>query len=165
MHKADIVKAFTRPEVMRLTGLTIDQIKYLGRTSVAMIVGHRVGRGAVYDFSQLVELRAIADLRDQGLSLQKIRKARNYLLNTFGLADLRDRCFVIWNGELHLIENNAESKAAIVMAVTGKGAGQVVITGLVETNQVLLELDELSKVANLQNWKDRRDYWIGRWAG
>jgi predicted RNase H-like HicB family nuclease len=80
----------------RITGLTRRQIIYLDEQNVVKpSASPAMGRGyaRLYNFVDLVQLRVLKVLRDQGLSLQRIRKALAYLRKNFPtdrpLADLR----------------------------------------------------------------------------
>jgi DNA-binding transcriptional MerR regulator len=57
--------------VMKLTGVTSNQLKYWGR--LALISPEVNGRRARYSFKDIVKLRVLVSLRKNGLSLQKIR--------------------------------------------------------------------------------------------
>ncbi|MCG2722283.1 MAG: MerR family transcriptional regulator [Thermodesulfovibrionales bacterium] len=68
--------------VSEITGLSVRQIDYWDRTHfIKPSVSEASGYGSVrlYSFKDLVQLKVAKTLMDKGVSLQKIRKALNYL--------------------------------------------------------------------------------------
>jgi predicted RNase H-like HicB family nuclease len=68
--------------VAAITGLTIRQISYWDsshfiKPSVSEAAGY--GSARLYSFGDLVQLKVAKTLKDQGISVQKMRKAINYL--------------------------------------------------------------------------------------
>jgi DNA-binding transcriptional MerR regulator len=75
-------RAFTSKKVRALTNLTARQLQYWDeRGFLSPSVSSRGGRGRrrLYDFRDLVSLRVAADLRENDISLQLIRKAVEHL--------------------------------------------------------------------------------------
>lgn len=73
---------FNTKAVSRITGLSTRQIDYWDRTHfIKPSVSEASGYGSVrlYSFNDLIQLRVAKTLMDKGISLQKIRKAINYL--------------------------------------------------------------------------------------
>lgn len=73
---------FNSKTASRITGLSFRQIDYWDRTHfIKPSVSEASGYGSVrlYSFNDLVQLKVAKTLIDKGLSLQKIRKAINYL--------------------------------------------------------------------------------------
>ncbi len=73
---------FTTKQVAAFTGLTIRQLNYFDATGLlSPTVQSAQGRGTyrLYAFRDVVALRLIAKLRQQGISLQAIRNAVDYL--------------------------------------------------------------------------------------
>ena len=73
---------FNTKAVFKITGLSIRQIDYWDRTHfVKPSVSEASGYGSVrlYSFNDLIQLKVAKTLMDKGVSLQKIRKAINYL--------------------------------------------------------------------------------------
>ncbi|MFQ6673079.1 MAG: MerR family transcriptional regulator [Candidatus Tectimicrobiota bacterium] len=110
----------------RITGLTPRQIIYLDEQNVVKpSASPAMGRGyaRLYDFVDLVQLRVLKALRDQGLSLQRIRRALAYLRKHFPtdkpLAHLR----FLTDGETVFVLVNDSDRRAIVDALR---QGQVV---------------------------------------
>lgn len=78
--------AFNTKTVIKITGLTMRQVDYWDRThfikpSLKEASGY--GTARLYSFKDLVQLKSAKTLIDQGLSLQKIRKAITYLKKNF----------------------------------------------------------------------------------
>jgi predicted RNase H-like HicB family nuclease len=88
---------FNTKAVFKITGLSIRQIDYWDRTHfVKPSVSEASGYGSVrlYSFNDLIQLKVAKTLMDKGVSLQKIRKAINYLKKNMpkvekSLSDLR----------------------------------------------------------------------------
>ncbi len=77
------MEAFTSHQASRLTGCTPRQLRYwdqiaLVRPSVQS-TGGRSGVPRLYSFRDLVSLRVVKSLLDGGMSLQRVRRAFEYL--------------------------------------------------------------------------------------
>ena len=73
---------FNTKTIARILGLSIRQIDYWDRTHfIKPSIREASGYGSVrlYSFNNLVQLKVAKTLMDKGISLQKIRKAINYL--------------------------------------------------------------------------------------
>lgn len=73
---------FNSKAVSKITGLSFRQIDYWDRSHfIKPSVSEASGYGSVrlYSFNDLVQLKIAKTLMDKGISLQKIRKAINYL--------------------------------------------------------------------------------------
>ncbi|NQV05890.1 MerR family transcriptional regulator [bacterium] len=80
------LEAFTAQQSCRLTGCTPHQLRYwdkvdLVRPSV-QATGGRPGRRRLYSFRDLVALRVVRSLLDNGMSVQRVRRAWDYLRRT-----------------------------------------------------------------------------------
>ncbi|MEK6529160.1 MAG: MerR family transcriptional regulator [Nitrospirota bacterium] len=78
--------SYNTKTVVKITGLTMRQVDYWDRThfikpSLKEASGY--GTARLYSFKDLVQLKAAKTLIEQGLSLQKIRKAITYLKKNF----------------------------------------------------------------------------------
>ena len=83
------MEGFTSHQASRLTGCTPRQLRYwdqvgLVRPSV-QATGGRPGVPRFYSFRDLVALRVVRSLLDGGMSLQRIRRAWDYLNRKAGL--------------------------------------------------------------------------------
>ena len=73
---------FNSKAVSKITGLSFRQVDYWDRTHfIKPTVSEASGYGSVrlYSFNDLIQLRVAKTLMDKGISLQKIRRAINYL--------------------------------------------------------------------------------------
>jgi DNA-binding transcriptional MerR regulator len=73
---------FNTKTIAKILGLSMRQIDYWDRTHfIKPSVSEASGYGSVrlYSFNDLVQLKVASTLMDKGISLQKIRKAINYL--------------------------------------------------------------------------------------
>jgi DNA-binding transcriptional MerR regulator len=113
-------KSFTIKQAARLSKLSLTMVEYLCRTEVLRPSGcHRRGRGCrrEYSFGDVVLLRAIAKLLENGISVSKLKKS---------LLRLRR----------HHPEITSEALPASLLVTDGK---QVFFR---ESNEVLLELSK-----------------------
>lgn len=65
-------KIFPTKFVQKLTGATLNQLKYWVR--IRLVAPERAGKSFFYSFKDIVKLRVLVSLRRKGLSLQKVRK-------------------------------------------------------------------------------------------
>src|SRR5258708_39708359 len=77
-----LVSCFKTSTVTRLTGLTVRQLdtwEHRGFFVPSIRKSQGSGTRRLYSFEDLVQLRLIAHLRLQGVSLQRLRKAVSFL--------------------------------------------------------------------------------------
>lgn len=101
------VRAFSADKVRRLTGLTERRLQYWDeRDFLSPSVSHRNGRGRrrLYSFRDLISLRVATELRNQGVSLQEIRRAVAHLRSLDYAHPLAELRFVQVNGRLYFQE-------------------------------------------------------------
>jgi DNA-binding transcriptional MerR regulator len=70
------------PDVCRIVGISYRQLDYWARTDLvtpSVRDAHGSGTQRLYSFQDLVTLRVIKSLLDTGVSLQRVRKAVEYL--------------------------------------------------------------------------------------
>jgi len=80
-----VERGYRVPEVCRIIGISYRQLDYWARTElVRPSIQDAQGSGTqrLYSFQDLVELRVIKKLLDAGVSLQRVRKAVEYLQHT-----------------------------------------------------------------------------------
>lgn len=80
------MEAFDSKTVSRIVGVSLRQIQYWDeRGFLRPSVKTAGGRGTkrLYSFSDLVQLKVVKDLADNGLSLQKIRRCLRHLKDCF----------------------------------------------------------------------------------
>lgn len=81
--------AFTSHQASRLTGCTPRQLRYWDQVGLVspsiQRTGGRSGVPRLYSFRDLVALRVVKSLLDGGMSLQRVRRAFEYLRRNAGL--------------------------------------------------------------------------------
>ncbi|MFQ5947669.1 MAG: MerR family transcriptional regulator [Acidimicrobiia bacterium] len=80
------MEGFTAQQACRLTGCTAHQLRYWDRVNLVKPsvqgTGGRPGRRRLYAFRDLVALRVVKSLLDNGMSVQRVRRAWDYLRRT-----------------------------------------------------------------------------------
>jgi DNA-binding transcriptional MerR regulator len=80
---------FTAQQASKLTGCTHHQLRYWDRVSLVeptiQGTGGRPGIRRLYSFRDLVALRVVKSLLDNGMSLQRVRRAWDYLRRNGGM--------------------------------------------------------------------------------
>lgn len=80
------MEGFSAQQACRLTGCTAHQLRYWDRVNLVrptlQCTGGRPGRRRLYAFRDLVALRVVKSLLDNGMSLQRVRRAWDYLRRT-----------------------------------------------------------------------------------
>ena len=113
-------ETFGKKVVVALTGLTYRQIDHWARTGVVIPFKAGAGKGTrrEYTFKDLVALRVARKFKEvDGISLQKIRKAVDYLRKNFPdlrqpLAELR----LVTDGEtLFLVDRDIDRERERIM--------------------------------------------------
>ena len=82
-HEGAALEGFTAQQASRFTGCTPRQLRYWDQVGLVrptiQQTGGRPGVARLYAFRDLVALRVVKSLLDAGLSLQKVRRAWDYL--------------------------------------------------------------------------------------
>lgn len=82
-RKGRVDQAFTAEQACRLTNCTHHQLRYWDRVGLVkpsiQESGGRPGVRRLYSFRDLVALRVVRSLLDNGMSLQRVRRAWDYL--------------------------------------------------------------------------------------
>jgi len=77
---------FTAAQACELTGCTPHQLRYWDKVGLVepsiQTTDGRPGRRRIYSFRDLVGLRVVKSLLDNGLSIQRVRRAWDYLRRT-----------------------------------------------------------------------------------
>jgi DNA-binding transcriptional MerR regulator len=85
------MEEFTADQASRFTGCTAHQLRYWDRIGLVkpsvQSTGGRPGVRRLYSFRDLVELKCVRSLLDGGMSLQRVRRAFDYLRRKAGLAE------------------------------------------------------------------------------
>ena len=85
------MEGFTAQQATRLTGCTPHQLRYWDKVDLVtpslQETGGRPGRRRLYSFRDLVALRVVKSLLDNGMSVQRVRRAWDYLRRTADMDD------------------------------------------------------------------------------
>ncbi len=80
---------FTAQQACQFTGCTPHQLRYWDRVDLLrpsiQSTGGRPGRRRLYSFRDLVALRVVKSLLDNGMSVQRVRRAWDYLRRSAGM--------------------------------------------------------------------------------
>lgn len=86
-----MLEGFTSQQASALTNCTPHQLRYWDKVSLVepslQRTGGRPGRRRLYSFRDLVALRVVKSLLDNGMSVQRVRRAWDYLRRTAELDD------------------------------------------------------------------------------
>ena len=84
-----MTEGFTAEQASRFTGCTAHQLRYWDRVGLVrptiQATGGRPGVRRLYAFRDLIELKVVRSLLDGGMSLQRVRRAYDYLRKKAGL--------------------------------------------------------------------------------
>lgn len=141
------MEGFSAQQACRLTGCTSHQLRYWDRVNLVrptlQRTGGRPGRRRLYAFRDLVALRVVKSLLDNGMSVQRVRRAWDYLRRTADmdrhLAEVRlvtdgHSIFRIASNDEELIDALRDGQLAFFVAISE-------ITHEVEEDVTRFELD------------------------
>jgi DNA-binding transcriptional MerR regulator len=141
------LEGFTAQQACRLTGCTPHQLRYWDRVGLVKPgiqgTGGRPGRRRLYAFRDLVALRVVKSLLDNGMSVQRVRRAWDYLRRTASmdqhLAEVKlvtdgQSIFRVASDESELIDALRDGQLAFFVAINE-------ITQEVEEDVTRFELD------------------------
>jgi predicted RNase H-like HicB family nuclease len=130
MRMVNMTSSFNSKAVSKIIGIPTRVIDYWDRTDfVKPSINEASGHGSVrlYSFSDLIQFRVAKFLRDQGVSLQKIRKSLNYLRKHLPevenpLAQLRfltdgETIFVLTNKDKEIIDTLKRGQYVLAIAI------------------------------------------------
>ena len=94
---------FTADQASRFTGCTSHQLRYWDRIALVrpsvQATGGRPGVRRLYEFRDLVALKVIRSLLDGGMSLQRVRRAIEYLRKKAGLDEHLSEVKLVTDGQ------------------------------------------------------------------
>jgi len=141
------VEGFTAQQATRLTGCTPHQLRYWDKVALVQPslqqTGGRPGRRRLYSFRDLVALRVVKSLLDNGMSIQRVRRAWDYLRRTGDmenhLSEIRlvtdgDTIFAVAIDEEEILDALRQGQLAFFVAIND-------ITQSVEEDVSRFELD------------------------
>ena len=154
------MEAFTAQQACRLTGCTAHQLRYWDRVNLVrpslQRTGGRPGRRRLYAFRDLVALRVVKSLLDNGMSVQRVRRAWDYLRRTADmdrhLAEVKlvtdgHSIFRIASNDEELIDALQDGQLAFFVAISE-------ITHEVEEDVTRFELDREQFLEMLRRVED-----------
>lgn len=96
-------QAFTAEQACRLTNCTHHQLRYWDRVGLVkpsvQRSGGRPGVRRLYSFRDLVALRVVRSLLDNGMSLQRVRRAWDYLRREGGMENHLSEVKLVTDGQ------------------------------------------------------------------
>ena len=141
------MEGFTAQQATRLTACTPHQLRYWDKVGLVepslQQTGGRPGRRRLYSFRDLVALRVVKSLLDNGMSVQRVRRAWDYLRRTADIdAHLAEislvtdgrSIFVVAHDESELLDALRQGQLAFFIAIDE-------ITRTVEEDVTRFELD------------------------
>jgi len=141
------VDGFTAQQATQLTGCTPHQLRYWDKVALVQPslqqTGGRPGRRRLYSFRDLVALRVVRSLLDNGMSIQRVRRAWDYLRRTGDmenhLSEIRlvtdgDSIFAVAVDEDEILDALRQGQLAFFVAIND-------ITQSVEEDISRFELD------------------------
>lgn len=165
---------FNTRTIAKILGLSIRQIDYWDRTHfVKPSVSEASGYGSVrlYSFTDLIQLKVAKTLIDKGISLQKIRKAINYLRKNMSevkkpLSDLRfltdgETIFVITKDKKVIIDTLKSGQLVLSVAlgkIIENLEGEVITLQRERKYEVIVRGEKYSVV--LRSDANDKYYWI-----
>lgn len=151
---------FTAEQASTLTGCTHHQLRYWDRVNLVRPsiqgTGGRPGIRRLYNFRDLVALRVVRSLLDNGMSLQRVRRAWDYLrrnaemeqhLSEVKLVTDGSSIFSIARNEGELLDALRQGQLAFFVAIDE-------ITRSVEEDVSRFELDRARFLEMLQRVED-----------
>jgi DNA-binding transcriptional MerR regulator len=155
-----VVEAFTAQQACRMTGCTPHQLRYWDRVDLVRPsiqgTGGRPGKRRLYSFRDLVALRVVRSLLDNGMSVQRVRRAWDYLrrtadmdahLSSVTLVTDGESIFHVVHDEDQLIDALREGQLAFFVAIDA-------ITREVEEDVTRFELDREQFLALLRRTEE-----------
>ena len=132
-------EGFSAQQAGRLTGCTPHQLRYWDRVNLVRPsvqgTGGRPGRRRLYAFRDLVALRVVKSLLDNGMSVQRVRRAWDYLRRTADMDRHLGEVQLVTDG--HSIFRVASDDAELVDALR---EGQLAF--FVAIDQIAREVEE-----------------------
>ena len=156
----DLDEGFTAEQASKLTGCTHHQLRYWDRVKLVgpsiQGTGGRPGVRRLYNFRDLVALRVVRSLLDNGMSLQRVRRAWDYLrrnaamdqhLSEVKLITDGSTIFSVAHDETELLDALRQGQLAFFVAIDE-------ITRAVEEDVSRFELDRSRFLEMLQRVED-----------
>jgi DNA-binding transcriptional MerR regulator len=156
------MNGFTRQETIALTKTTSSRLAYLDR--VGVVVPEKYGNTkkpmVIYSWEQVLQIRAINDLRKQ-VSLQAIREIIQSLEKNGYDSSLWDKHLVTVNGEIHWVMPDWSDIPKVMQLASKKnksGFGQLVLVAIPTLNDIVKAVwhaAKTSKVIDFESFRRR----------
>lgn len=106
-------EGFTAQQASQLTSCTAHQLRYWDRVGLVKPTiqgtGGRPGRRRLYSFRDLVALRVVRSLLDNGMSVQRVRRAWDYLRRSADMDQHLSEVQLVTDGQsIFKVEDDAE---------------------------------------------------------
>jgi DNA-binding transcriptional MerR regulator len=152
----NVISGFTRKETQGLCGVDSYRLTYLDKTDLVKPAkfGNTKKPVVIYSWHQLLEIKAIAKLREE-VSLQTVRKILNYLEDR----TLSDKQLIVLDGEVFWL--NPDEIGKWVVQISGKHQGQIthldllILPSLDSMQGEIIEAAKTSKVVDFASFKER----------
>ena len=106
---------FTAQQACRLTGCTSHQLRYWDKVDLVrpsiQSTGGRPGKRRLYAFRDLVALRVVRSLLDNGMSVQRVRRAWDYLRRTAELDEHLAEVKLVTDGSTRFAKVSSRSSS------------------------------------------------------
>ena len=129
--QAKIAGDFSSPQTIEIIGITYRQLDYWTRTGLVVSTAQQaVGSGSRrrYSYNDLLELKLIKRLLDEGIALQRVREVFDYLRDELG-EEVASADLVINGNQSLLVRTDEQILDALRQ---GQGALYLRMEGLVE---------------------------------
>ena len=122
---------FNRAETVDLTGLSLSQLMTLEKNKLVIPTRGEArdnsGASILYSWPQVIEIRAIAKLR-QSCSYPTLKRAAAVLQEMTNQPNLSDKRLVAYGNEVYWIVDNPQNFHETVTQLTGANPGQILIS-------------------------------------
>lgn len=153
-------EGFTAQQAQKLTGCTHHQLRYWDRVGLVSPsvqgTGGRPGVRRLYEFRDLVALRVVKSLLDNGMSLQRVRRAWDYLRREAAMDSHLAEVHLVTDGYtiFHITHDEGELLDALREGQLAFFGAIDQITRRVEEDITRFELDRAEFLAMLRRVED-----------
>ena len=155
------MSGFTRQETIHLAGCTSSRLAYLEK--VGLVIPYRFGNNGrptvVFSWEQLLEIRAIKNLRKEDVSLQTVRRIIKFLDDSGYDNSLRDKQLVVVGDEVFWIKQDWSDfgeNMPTTVKVAGKNnkeVGQYVLLVIPPLTDIVSDIWEAAKRSEVVDFK------------
>ncbi|MEO1093607.1 MAG: MerR family transcriptional regulator [Cyanobacteria bacterium J06638_28] len=153
------MEQFTRHETIVLTRTSPGRLAYLARTGVVVPTLNQAdpAHHPIYSWEQILELRAIQNLRRQ-VSLQTIRKILTFLQGNSGDRCLHNKQLLVDDGTVDWVMTTPEAQPQIVRVADrgDRNVGQLELMISPSRNDLAYEVWETARRSNVIDFESFR---------